>query len=297
MVFQFAKELFGKPILLKTHGCNHDDCQGRPIPPSVNIFVKVTNGCNAHCAFCSNAGAEPINGFDIQKLERIITEIKAQGIFVNRVNITGGEPACVPKRVESLLEMMDKDGMRDIHLHLNTNGLLTSSQELMRAPRWDSISVSLHHYNLAKLSELYGVTITKDAFQFRDIDMMKVNASCNLIRGYIDSTEQAHRMMDFCLDRDFTRLGFVGLMPVNSYCRERLVRLDELRLSDIPHCYFTESKNRGSDCKCSNYLYNRQLKVLDIYMRHYSNPKYCESSLLYDGQFLRQGFHSDNIIY
>jgi hypothetical protein len=27
------------------------------------------------------------------------------------------------------------------------------------------------------------------------------------------------------------------------------------------------------------------------------NPQFCASSLVYDGQFLRQGFHSDNIIH
>jgi hypothetical protein len=36
---------------------------------------------------------------------------------------------------------------------------------------------------------------------------------------------------------------------------------------------------------------------LEIYMRNYCNFHYCESSLLYDGAYLRQGFHDDNIIY
>lgn len=127
--------------------------------------------------------------------------------------------------------------------------------------------------------------------------MMKVNASCNLVRGYIDDTEDAHRMMDFCLEHGITRLGFVALMPVNEYSRSRFVSLDELHLENIPHCYYTESRDRGADCRCSNYLYNNGQRMLDIYMRHYANPRYCESSLLYDGEYLRQGFRSHNIIY
>ncbi len=288
--------LFGHPIALKTVGCAHDDMPGGPVPPSVNIFVKVTNGCNAHCRFCSNAGAAPVGHFHMDKLRLVIAEVQRAGLIVNRLNVTGGEPACVPQRVGQLLEMMDEPAFRGIHVHLNTNGLLPDSQRLMRHPRWDSISVSLHHYDLARLSELYGVEIADDVFRFTDIDMMKVNASCNLIRGYIDSTEQAHRMMDFCLDHHFTRLGFVGLMPVNDFCRRNMVPLDELRMDDIPHCHFTESQHRGKDCKCSNWLYNNRLRVLEVYMRHYLNPTYCESSLLYDGEHLRHGFHSDNII-
>lgn len=104
-------------------------------------------------------------------------------------------------------------------------------------------------------------------------------------------------MMNFCLDLGITRLGFVALMDVNAYCHERFVPLSALQLDTIPHCYFTESRNRGRNCCCSNYLYNRNLRVLDIYMRHYVNRAYCESSLLFDGKHLRQGFGSDNIIF
>ncbi len=292
-----SNQLFGHTIVLKAVGCSHDETPGTPVPPCVNIFVKVTNGCNAHCMFCSNAGAEPVSCFDLEKLKTVLLEVIHTGLFVNRLNVTGGEPACVPQRVEQLLEMMDEPDFKHIHVHLNTNGLLPNSQQLMRHPRWDSISVSLHHYDLNKLSHLYGVPIHEDVFHFNGIDMMKVNASCNLIRGYIDNVHEAHKMMDFCLDHGFTRLGFVGLMPVNDFCRKNMVNLDELLLSDIPHCHFTESQHRGKDCKCSNWLYNNNLRILEVYMRHYANPQYCESSLLYDGQYLRQGFHDNNIIF
>ena len=101
----------------------------------------------------------------------------------------------------------------------------------------------------------------------------------------------------FNLDLGIPRIGFVALMKVNDYCREHFVDLEDIHLDSIPHVYFTKSMNRGSDCKCSNYLYNRDLKILEIYMRNYANPNYCESSLVYDGEYLRQGFHQDNIIY
>lgn len=288
--------LFEKKIAVKAIGCNHEGCLGGPIPPCVNLFVKVTNGCNAHCAFCSNAGTLATTKFDYEKLYRIIDEILDSGLILNRLNITGGEPSCVSSRVEKILGKMEDKAYQDIHVHLNTNGILPHSQELMRHKRWDSISVSLHHYDIVKLSEIYQTRIQPDALDFRGIDMMKVNASCNLIKGYIDRTEEAHKMLNFCLDKGFTRLGFVGLMPVNVYSCEHFVSLEELHLTNIPHCYFTESKNRGEDCKCSNYIYNRHLKVLDVYMRHYANPLCTESSLMYDGQYLRQGFYEKNII-
>lgn len=200
-------QIFGKHIALKALGCNHEDYNGLPIVPSVNLFVKVTNGCNASCLFCSNANEQATINFDIDKLFRIIAELKEKEIYINRINITGGEPSIRPKLVGSILKRIsDSNYYDDIHMHLNTNGLLAASQELMQHPRWDSISISVHHYDTVKLSDLYGVEIPNRALSFDGIDMMKVNASCNLIKNYIDSTGQVHKMMDFCLDKGFTRL-------------------------------------------------------------------------------------------
>lgn len=274
------------------------DEPGQRIVPSVNLFVKVTKGCNAHCKFCSNANSTDASSvFNIPKLITVIKELKGNGICINRINITGGEPSVVSPLIYKILDTVEENSFDDIHLHLNTNGLLPQSQEMMRHPRWDSISMSLHHYDVSKLSELYGCRIPEKAFDFEGIDLQKVNSSCNLVKGYIDNAEEAHKMLDFNLDLGIPRVGFVALMKVNDYCWEHFVDLEDIHLDSIPNVYFTKSMNRGSDCKCSNYLYNRDLKILEIYMRNYANPNYCESSLVYDGEYLRQGFHQDNIIY
>ena len=291
-------EAFGKEIQIKRFGCNCLDEPGQPVEPSVNLFVKVTKGCNAHCLFCSNTETSmPSVPFNVPKLLEIIRGLKAAGISVNRVNITGGEPSVVLALVEEILYKMSEPELSNIHMHLNTNGLLPQSQMLMRHPRWNSISMSLHHYDLSKLSELYGCKIPNRAFDFEGIDRQRLNASCNLIKGYIDSSEEASKMLDFALELGLPRLGFVALMKVNDYCRNHFVDLEDIRLDTIPHVYFTRSMDRGDDCKCSNYLYNKDLKILEIYMRNYANPQYCESSLVYDGEYLRQGFHQNNIIY
>lgn len=291
-------EIFGKEIAIKSHGCNVMDEPGQRIIPSVNLFVKVTKGCNAHCRFCSNAiSTDASNAFNMPKLISVIKELKRKGICVNRINITGGEPSVVSSLVYKILDTVEENGFDDIHLHLNTNGLLPQSQELMRHPRWDSISMSLHHYDITKLSALYGCRIPDGVFYFDGINLQKVNSSCNLVKGYIDNAEEAHKMLDFNIDLGIPRIGFIALMKVNDYCREHFVDLENIHLDSIPSVYFTKSMNRGSDCKCSNYLYNRDLKILEIYMRNYANPNYCESSLVYDGEHLRQGFHQNNIIY
>ncbi len=278
--------------------CAHGQSRPQPIPPAVNLFVKVTDSCNARCAFCSNGGCHNDSAvFNHNKLWVVVDELRKNGILINRINITGGEPAVVLAVVNRILEQASNDQYRDIHLHLNTNGLLPSSQELMRHPRWNSISMSLHHYDREVLSEIYGVKIPVSAFSFDGVNMDIVNASCNLIRGYIDCNTEVEKMLKFAISLGLLRLGFVSLMKVNDYCTDYYVDFDEIDFAAMPHLYFTESRNRGADCKCTNYLFNHNGKILEVYMRNYANPTYCESSLMYDGQFLRQGFHNDNIIY
>lgn len=291
-------EIFGKEIQIKTLGCNSIGVPGHPIPPSVNLFVKVTNGCNAKCSFCSNANSNAVAiKFNIDKLFVIIREIQSKGIWINRVNITGGEPAIVQDLVTEILELAKTDDFAKLHLHLNTNGLLPQSQHLMSHPRWNSISMSLHHYDVNMLSQLYGVPIPESALELHNVDRRKLNVSCNLISGYIDSKDEVKKMLDFTISLGIFRIGFVSLLKVNEFCNSHFVDFDDLDILSIPNVYHTQSRDRGEDCKCANYLYNYGLNILEIYMRYYANPYYCESSLLYDGEYLKQGFHQDNIIY
>lgn len=104
--------IFGHEISVKTTDCCHGDTPGSRVPPAVNLFVKVTDGCNARCLFCSNAGAPHTTGpFDTAKLFSVVDELQRNRIIINRFNITGGEPAVVAPLVEELLQELSKAGM------------------------------------------------------------------------------------------------------------------------------------------------------------------------------------------
>ena len=288
-----------KSLDIKEYGCRVPGLMPSRIPPSVNIFAKVTASCQAHCPFCSNAGQAPSQQtFDIEKLVSFVEELETGGVKVNKVSITGGEPSVVSGLVEHILERFSSNSfLSNIHLHLNTNGLSLSAQRLMQFNRWNSISVSLHHYDRVRLSELYGFHVDEKALRFDGVNPKIMNVSCNLVKGYIDNTESVKRMLDYAIDTGITRIGFVSLMKVNKWCKDHYVHFDDICIESIPHVYFTGRMDRGSDCCCSNYLYNKGLKVIEIYHRNYANYQYCESSLVYDGEFFRQGFHGNNIVW
>lgn len=230
--------LFGKEVLIKSLGCNRLNIPGQPIMPGVMLFVKTTNACNAHCLFCSNAGCKEVPVFNADKLLEVIDEIERQHLLVTRINFTGGEPSIVADKVVlPLLERLSADAYKHLWLHLNTNGVLPRSQALMRHPRWNSISVSLHHYDRQRLTGLYGLKqmLAEPCFDGIDKDKVVLNASCNLIKGYIDNAKEVRKMMDYALTLGLRTMGFVSLMEVNDFCRKHFVDFSSIYWDQIPH--------------------------------------------------------------
>lgn|GEM_PF-299079 len=296
---------FLQPIELRRQDCASPARGSMPVSPFVNLYAKVTAGCNARCPFCCNAMMPPEGpGWDVDKLFDIIRELESQGIKVTRLMVTGGEPALVPERVERIIERLNETEFFHIHAQLNTNGLLSASQRIMRYDRWDYISVSMHHYDLKRLSELYGTVIPDRALEFYDINRQKMNVSCNLIRGYIDSPSEARKMMDKTIQLGIPRLGFVALLPMNEWCNQHFVSLDSIGLeamSDLMPTFHkwdlpSNQPEAAPLCECRNFLYGTAEQPLNIYIRYKSTPNHCPSLLSYDGQHLHQGFGNDNII-
>lgn len=279
--------IFNQPISIKTYDCNRE-----VIDPRVNIFVRVTNKCNANCKFCSDKSLDSIPEvrFDTRKLINIINEIEKNEITVNKVNITGGEPSMNISVVKDILEKVPDH----IHLHLNTNGISDESRELMKLERWNSISMSVHHYSIPKIMEIYGVKrIPANYMNFDGIDLSKLNFSCNLIKGYIDNPKEMVKMMKSTKSLGIKRLGFVTLMKYNEYCNENYVPYSMTSYLPFEDGVEYEGKlSRLSICKCSNYNY----KGLKVYIRSVNDTNYNESTLVYGGVHLYQGFNSKEVI-
>ena len=112
--------------------------------------------------------------------------------------------------VVRILSAIEKERFDDVHLHLNTNGATDQAQDLMQHPRWDSISMSLHHYDTERLSELYRCKLSTQLFQFKGVNKQIINFSCNLVKGYIDNKEEVQKMLNLTLDLGIHRIGFVA---------------------------------------------------------------------------------------
>lgn len=167
----------------------------------------------------------------------------------------------------------------------------------MHHPRLDSISLSLHHYDRDKLEELFGRRITLNPLEEIRHIANKLNVSCNLIKGYIDSPKEIESMIQYADTFGVKTVGFVSLMRKNRYCEERFIDFRKIDLSTIPYLILSSERALLNICGCKNYLYTGKNNPIDVYFRINENSMYCGSSLLFDGEYLRQGFNNDNIIY
>lgn len=300
-------QLFGKEIVLADKLCTRlpilssmNSYLGLLNKPFINLYVKIADGCNAHCPFCCNGLEHNASffSFDVDKLFDVIHEIVSNGIKLNRISITGGEPSLYPEIALDLLQRISKcEDCTFTQVQLNTNGLNKDSLILMYHPRLDVVSLSMHHYEQEKLSELYGRCIDFNPLtETRDI-ANKLNISCNLIKGYIDSAEEVERMIHYADKNGVKTLGFVSLMQKNQYCEERFVDFRKIDLPSIPSLILSSERAVQNICSCSNYLYSGKNNPIDVYFRINESPMFCGSSLLYDGEHLRQGFNNDNIIF
>lgn len=290
--------LFGKPIKFWQTTCSGVEVAGEKPQPFVNLHVRITNGCNARCSFCCNEGADKTLSFNLDKFARIIDEIGASGIRLNRITMTGGEPSCRPDTIVAVAEIVRRSPYCHFtQLQLHTNGLSAEAKNLIALSRIDTVSLSLHHYNMVRLSEIYGCDIPENLLDFPKTLKPKINLSCNLIKGYIDNYAEIAKLISYAASNGYHSIGFAGLMRLNHYAADRYVNPWMIDFDRIPSLLKTEERSHEGACRCRNYLYTACETPVGVYVRETMNTDYCRSSLLFDGEYLRQGFSKNNIIY
>ena len=84
-------ELFGQKVEIKDTPCTRKGETPERCRMSLNLYIKVTDMCNAKCSVCSNKGNEKCSQIDYEKLKYTIEYLDSRGL-INRIGITGGEP-------------------------------------------------------------------------------------------------------------------------------------------------------------------------------------------------------------
>lgn len=237
----------------------------------VDLTVYMTNSCNAECLFCCNGGQNAFI-FDEEMFKKFFDEVYGR-IYINKVTFTGGEPTL---KMSQLNECLDYINGRCNLITVNTNGTRLTSLVNRAIHR---IAMSRHHYDDRVNNEIFGISIGNPLSLLFPPVLNKVALVCNLIKGYIDNTDGAYKMLEFAAANGIEDMSFVGLMPCNAWSIEHQVPLDVLKFGKDVLCTRQLHYEVEGVCKCSNYVYTASNgKIVHFYMRHNMIPEYDKGS-------------------
>ena len=65
-------ELFGHELIVRDSLCTTNTDVLKIVNPSLRLYIKLTDVCNANCLFCANGETKDFGDIDFSKLEFII---------------------------------------------------------------------------------------------------------------------------------------------------------------------------------------------------------------------------------
>lgn len=282
----------GTMIELKDNLCQLYDNPIIPIDPQTNLYIRVTNLCNANCKFCEYHGKK--QPFNLERLDTALADLASREI-IGKIQLTGGEPSIIGDQLVSIVETVRKHFPTEF-IGINSNGYNIGLLESI-ANKVSNISISRHHYSDDMNWEIFGVDTVPDTIELRkfinSVGSAKVHLSCNLIAGYIDSYDSIKKYLDYVSSIGCMDVGFVTLMGINEYSKENQITFNSLHLESVAD--FLEYKRytkQCNKCRCANYLYfSRQTgQIVDLYGRFVMDKDDTPGILSFDGENLRYGF-------
>lgn len=293
----FNVKIFNKEIQVRDYYCQLDDLNPTQIrEPYINLYVNITNLCNANCEFCCNSSNKNNNIiFDFEKFKTVIDEI-SNVMNIHKVSFTGGEPTLNIELLNNCLHYI-KNKNEKIFTVINTNGFrLSKLADILSSI--DSIALSRHHYNDDVNSSIFHLCSVPSKQIINSFsDKSKLHLSCNLMKDYIGNKDEVIKYLEWASQIGCNDIGFVSLMSTNDYCNNQFIDFKDLDFENTPDVFITKNWNHQNLCRCRNYIYIADnTEIINIYSRYYKNPSYSGSALVYDGTYLRLGFNGE-IIY
>lgn len=171
------------------------------------LNVKITNRCNAHCAFCiERMGYAPPE----QEVGSLIRATIVMSDYPS-VLILGGEPLLYSHLEEYL------KGIRPYkeNIYLTTNGTLLEKNAEMLAEYLDGVNISILSPREDVNDRCFQTHICfeqlKAGIQIFQRERIPVRINCNLLKGVMDTPEDVEEMIDFASSLGADHLRFSEL--------------------------------------------------------------------------------------
>ena len=264
-----------------------------------NVSVLVTRNCNARCPFCiSGSNRDPIpEEWNFDKYKKILKELEIIGAKVVGLGFTGGEPCYEMDRFQKMLDItLESKIGGNTYRNMNTNGSFLRNKKFTEeiAPNFHSINLSRHHWDDKINKKLFvrGGSREKDIFEWPE--KQRIHFKCNLMKGGVETVEDARTYLDWAIEMNVLMAGFTGLIDVNEFTHTNSVDYDEFIKSlenDSENFNFLTKTVKGS-CSCMNhYYFGRKGGIIRVWSHHVSDHEGENATqLVYDGNVLRLGY-------
>ena len=264
-------ELFGEKIKIKNYACSSIQNEYEKQDMKLNLYIKINDGCNAKCKFCSNSEMQDMGQIDLKKLEYVLEYFNNKKLL-NRISITGGEPMLKMDLLNKVANLIYKV-IPDAIVTINTNGYnIRKVIKLDAIDKIEGIHISRHHYEDKINTQIFGTNVASE----EDIEYVMKNVknkkllrlNCLLIKNNIDKIEEIEKYLEFASRLGIFRAGFVSLMKINDYSKDNFIDFNDVFKEEtmnpktFMHFYDTNI------CECINGVYiSKQGQFVEWYAR------------------------------
>lgn len=293
-------DILGKPVRVKDYICSADGVTYPRKPENIRLQLSVspTSFCPGQCPFCIAKDTKLHRSLDIDNFRKAMELLAAEN-RVRGVKITGGEPFYDIKLLNEVVSALYESFGLDLELSISTNGMgLERIREIKYLEHIEAIHISRHHYDDRINGELFGGAAVPSGARLKEIvrsisfpDIFVLN--CMLLRGYIDSREEAHRFLDFSGDIGVPKVGFMVCSPINRYAKEHRVFYEDVLSDDDESLLFTRGFYDYEICRCRDGVYlSKEGKLVEFYGRSTNTDgyDYCRGLVFDADNHLRDGF-------
>ena len=251
-------ELFGKAVKVRNKPCSVNGKIENSTSMKLDLYIKVSDLCNARCSVCSNKGNEKNSKLDYQKLEYVIKYLEDRG-RIGRIAITGGEPFLDFDRLNKVLNIVFR-AKPDAYVTINTNGFqIKESLKLDNISQVGGIHISRHHYKDSVNNEFFDINtasrndINNVIKSSKNQKLFRLN--CLLMNSYIHTIKDVERYLEMASVVGANHCGFISLMPYNEDAVKEYVDFKDV-FKDVPERFQIISETKDLDiCECTNGVY------------------------------------------
>lgn len=293
-------ELLGQRVRVKNYICSRDGVHYFRKPEHIRLQLSVSpvSFCPGACPFCVAQGTKLHRRIDMAKFERVMRQLKAED-RMKGVKITGGEPFYDFELLNDVVALLFEVFGTGLELSISTNGMwIEKLLRLNGLEHVESVHISRHHYDDEINRRLFGGAAVPDSGRLRELARAVPSRkllvfNCMLLKGYIDSPEEARRFMDYASETGVPKVGFMDCMPINAYAREHRLSYEDVLTEEKDDILFTRAYFALEDCHCQDGVYLTSRGRLEEFYGRSTQPGrggYCRTLVYEADDHLRDGF-------